>query len=461
MKVVLLMVPFLMTSLAWAGEDVTPLHRADFAYGIELSVSGQGALYGLPVPPQVYQECTRADLGDLRVFNSQGLVPHLVRAQLSKKNSPEPVALPFFPLMGEEEGPKRLPPNLHIATDSNGTIIDIRQGEGENPATVVTSYIIDTSGLKDKADWLEFSWFGQGDHFSTSVRVEASDDLSSWRSFVSQASLAELRFAGHDLLRNRIDMRAGAQKYLRFSWPAGQKGVVLTGIKAGYNREDVSQNRTILYLSGQAEASAKQGQVAYHYTSDGFFPVDQLSVRLPQNNSLAQVTLFSRASEDGPWRHRAEFLSYQLLVDGVRLDSSSKHIAPSTDRFWRLEIDAAASVGAPMLELGWLPQQLVFVAQGQGPYTLAFGRAGLGGERSTVDRLLSSLDPRQEKNLVMPAYAGNQIILGGKGQLLPSPEIPWRRWLLWASLVAGVLVIGGMALQLFKEMKISGPPGLE
>ncbi|MEN8258358.1 MAG: DUF3999 domain-containing protein [Thermodesulfobacteriota bacterium] len=453
MKVLLVVLSLLFTSPAWAGEGNKPLMRADFAYGLELTVQGQGAIYGLPVPPQVYQYCSRADLGDLRVFNGRGVVPHLLRPQVSKKKTPDPVVLPFFPLLGKG-GDAKLPPDLHISTDSKGTIIDIRQGQGGQPTTQVSSYVIDTTGLKKKADWLEFSWTGQGDHFSTSVKIEASNDLNSWRNLVAKASLAELRFAGHDLVRNRITMGTGDSKYLRLSWPAGKKGVVLTAIKAGYNKEDIAQARTVHYLGGKPEPMAKEGKVIYHYTSDGFFPVDQIYVRLPQHNSLAQVTVLSRASEDKPWRQRASLLSYQLTIDGVGLGSSVKHITPVTDRFWRLELEEVGTrAGGPMLELGWRPQQLVFVAQGQGPYTLAYGRAGLGPERSPVDRLLASIDPRQEKNLIKPAYASQQIILGGKGQLLPSPEIPWRRWLLWAILVAGVLVIGAMALQLFKEMQ--------
>ncbi|MCI5208090.1 MAG: hypothetical protein D3910_04710 [Candidatus Electrothrix sp. ATG2] len=38
--------------------------------------------------------------------------------------------------------------------------------------------------------------------------------------------------------------------------------------------------------------------------------------------------------------------------------------------------------------------------QGVKPYTLAYGRAGLEGARSQVDRLLQAVDPLSEKKLV-------------------------------------------------------------
>lgn len=453
MRLILIIFFLFSTISVRATEEDQGLVRTDFAFGMELSISGQGAIYGMAVPVQVYRACTRADLGDLRVFNGQGLVPHILQPQVSKKTSPQPVYLPFFPLVGMGDN-SQLPPELQITTDSKGTIIDIRQDRTEPPSTVVTAYIIDISGLEEKADWLEFTWIGKEDNFSTSVSIDTSDDLNGWQPLVHSAALAELQYLGHNLLRNRITMKAGMKKYLRLSWPPDETGVDLTVIKAGYTKEERIQARTVHHLVGEPKQDADKGKMSYHYSSDGFFPVDQVSIRLPQQNSMAQVTVFSRANEEEPWRQRASLLSYHLTIDGVNFDSRIKDIAPTTDRFWRLEINnLGRGSGAPTLSLGWLPQQLVFVAQGEGPYTLAYGRAGLGPERSQVDRLLTTLDPHQEKNMIMVADAGAQIILGGTGMLLPSPEVPWRRWILWASLVVGVLVIGGMAFQLFKEMK--------
>jgi hypothetical protein len=70
-----------------------------------------------------------------------------------------------------------------------------------------------------------------------------------------------------------------------------------------------------------------------------------------------------------------------------------------------------------------------------------------------VDQLLRNFDLKK-KDLIMTAKAEPQVIMGGKGMLLPTPPgIPWRRWLLWAGLIGGVVIIGGMALHLFREMK--------
>ena len=90
---------------------------------------------------------------------------------------------------------------------------------------------------------------------------------------------------------------------------------------------------------------------------------------------------------------------------------------------------------------------------------MAYGRAGLEGAHSQVDRLLQAVDPLSEKKLVAAAQAGAQKILGGVERLEPVRELPWRQWLLWVVLIAGVVVVGIMALKLYREMNGEGGSG--
>ncbi len=441
---------------AQAGDIDQPLGLSDFAYGMELSLDGPGAIYGLAVPAPVYQACTRADLGDLRVFGNQGVVPHLLRLPAVKKESTPPKDLPYFPLIGKS-GMGQLPPDVHIETTGRGTIINIRQGQKKGEIRIITSYIIDSSMVQEKADWLELEWSGQPNNFSTSVRIETSDDLNNWQSLVRSASLAQLRFNGHELVRNRIALNRGMKKYLRLFWPPGKQGVQLTAVKAGYDTRERKEHR-VQHLTAETEPSAKERKGEFLYASGGFFPVDQVNVKFSRPNSLARVTIFSRARQDEPWQRRTSMLAYQLSITGVDVDNPDRNFAATTDRFWRLVIEnSRPGQPAPVLELGWLPWELVFIAEGEEPYTLAYGRAGLEPERFQVDRLLGSLDPQKKKDLIFPAHAGPQTVLGGKQLLAVAAHFPWRRWLLWAALVVGVLVTGAMALKLFHEMKQGAP----
>ncbi|WP_417910446.1 DUF3999 domain-containing protein [Candidatus Electronema sp. PJ] len=450
----------LLTALpCHAAEEQNSLHREDFAYGMELTVSGKKAMYSLMLPAEVYQGCTRPDLGDLRVFNAQGPVPHLLRQpQPEKQSARPPQSLPYFPLSETTQANGNLSDHgltisgngAIIALNKSSAIIALSTGATEQATQVVAAYILDASAVEQPPDWLELAWQGQGEQFSTSVRIDHSDDLDNWQQFVPSAALAELRFSGHNLLRNRIELpRQARGKYFRLSWPAGKDGVSLTAVKAGYEEEAQVKPHSVLTLTGQPLTKNDPNRTTWQYNTQGFFPVDQLKIRLPEQNYLAMFTVHSGGEEH--WQRRASLLTWQLTIDGVKLENELLHLPPSTDRLWRLETEVSTAQ-APILELGWLPGQLIFMAQGQGPYTLAYGRAGLLPAHSPVGQLLDALEPLKGSSLLAAAQAGPQVVLGGQAQLQPVVKMPWRTWLLWAGLIAGVLAVGAMALKLFREM---------
>lgn len=116
--------------------------------------------------------------------------------------------------------------------------------------------------------------------------------------------------------------------------------------------------------------------------------MDQVNVKFSRPDALARVTVFSRARQDEPWQRRASMLAYQLFMNGIDVDNPDRTFAVTTDRFRRLVIEnSIAGQPAPVLESGWMPRELVLIAEGVEPYTLAYGRAGLEPERFQVDRL--------------------------------------------------------------------------
>ena len=446
-RFVLLLLLLVATASCFAADQ--PLRREDFAYSMDLTVSGRSAIYSLTLPVEIYKGCTRPDLGDLRVFNAHGLVPHLLRQIEPEKSVRSAQTLPFFPL-AESTSTGSKPADLGIAIGNNGAIITFSTGGTERKAHSVSTYLLDASALAQQPDWLEFAW--TGGQFSASVWLDSSDDLNSWSTLVSSAALAELRFGGHDLLRQRIDLhQRTAGKYLRLSWPQGKDGIRLTAVKAGYADEIQSQPRALLTLTGRPD-SAEPGQAAWLYETEGVFPIDQLNVRLPEPNALAKFAVFSRADEQAAWQRRGSLLAWRLLVDGTQFDNEMLRFAPVADRFWRLESETDSSA-APVLELGWLPGQLLFLAQGEGPYSVVYGKAGLLPVRSQVAKLLQDVEPLNSSKLIEAAHAGPQKVLAGEAALQPQRTIPWRLWLLWAVLLAGVLAVAAMALKLWREMK--------
>jgi len=98
-----------------------------------------------------------------------------------------------------------------------------------------------------------------------------------------------------------------------------------------------------------------------------------------------------------------------------------------SDRYWRLAPEGGSTgdpLSPPTLALGWTPHELRFVAQGEPPYTVAFGSAAVGSPGS----LLATLDEAKLDGMRVPATASEVFDLGGTARLRTSP---WRIWVLW------------------------------
>ncbi len=221
----------LILILATAGAAFAAERPADFAYGIPLEADGKEALYEVTLPASTYRGVVRADLGDVRVFNGAGeVVPHAWRPRRTAgTESVKPVALTLFPLKGEE------------GTSVDAISVRVRRGPGGRSSVDVTStsgggkkgaekrtvgYLVDLTTLDRALRAIEFDWQPVPDGFAGKLRIDASDDLGSWRTLIVAAPLVNLEMAGQRLQQKRVELPQQKVKYLRLSWVAQGAGAV-------------------------------------------------------------------------------------------------------------------------------------------------------------------------------------------------------------------------------------------
>jgi hypothetical protein len=111
------------------------------------------------------------------------------------------------------------------------------------------------------------------------------------------------------------------------------------------------------------------------------------------------------------------------------------------------------------LDLGWQNEELLFLARGSAPYILAFGSGKLERNASAQEResMLTALSQQQSDALVQNAVLEKRLELGGEDALVPPAQPkPWKTWLLWGVLVAGVGAMALMAISLFRDLKGQG-----
>lgn len=434
----------MLPSVAAAGEPVL-LRPSDFAYGIPIQAAGTGPLFELALPRAVYETVTRADLGDLRVFNARGeVVPSALRRPEAAQLPSDWTRLALFPVRGGGRNPDELA--LRIQTNRSGAIVSVQPGPGSGSGQPATFYLVDASADGRPMRALELNWRDpSAAGFSGDLRVEASDDLKGWRVLADDAPLTRLRYQGQLLERRRIEFAPLRAKYLRLVWRAPERAVALSEIRVERLAE-VLPPRDWIPLA-PAGRGAKPGE--FLYTLVGRMPADRARIRLPQVDTLAGAELYSRADRADSWRLRASGPAYRLDRDGHELTGDALPFSPDADgdRQWLLRLvapDAAPVNAAPALKLGWVPQQLLFAARGEGPFLLAYGSDGMPPGGDSPEKLLQEYSGRGAgESALQPAALGAPQVLGGRERLqAPFTARPWRKWLLWSAIALGVFALG-------------------
>ena len=442
----------LMPSLALAAAD----KPNDFAYGMTIRADGQEALYEIEIPPALYRGVSRSDLGDIRIFNGQGeVVPHALRPRaVTSMERGAAVSLPVFPLMGEAQDKLE---NLHVLVDkrSNGTIVSVRGGaKASAPRSQLRGYLLDASALKRSVQAVRFEWQGDADGFAGKVRVEGSDDLSAWNTLADHAALVQLTFGGHRLEQNRVELRAAKYKYLRISWPENQKPLESLRVFAELTASTVSAPRVWQKITGEG-VSGKAGD--YSYDLGGPFPFDHLRIELPQVNSLVQLQILARAKSAEEWRPVASAIAYRLRNRDAEVTSPEITLTAGGERYWMLRVDqkgGGVGTGAPALEIGWVPQKLVFAARGNGPFQLVYGSSRAKAALFAIDALIPGYKTDAEFK-VRAATLGEPITLAGPARL--RAQMDYKKWALWTVLLLGVAALAWMAYRLSRQVAKASP----
>jgi hypothetical protein len=203
--------------------------------------------------------------------------------------------------------------------------------------------------------------------------------------------------------------------------------------------------------------------IEYHLQAK--IPVTALQLALPEANTLARAVIETRPLADGPWRQvlpATDF--YRLNLDGRQLNNQVVSCGPITDTQWRIRVLAdGANLGRgtalPQLEVGWHPQQLLFLSRGDGPYTLAFGSTSAEpGDPGQSNLVLSAVRDAKAETLMKHSQPGPLMTLGGDKALEPTAlKLSWKKILLWTVLVAGVLLLALITRSILREMRNQTP----
>ena len=433
---------WLLCSAAYAQE--TP---ADFAVQVPLAVSGNGPWYRLEVPLAVQLSARQADLSDVRVFNAAGEAQAyaLSRQPAQRSESRHVADVKWFPLYAADT--QEALPGVVMKSTSEGTLLEIRPSTPQSQQ-VLRGWVLDASAIKAPLQQLSLDWSREQEGFQR-FSIEASDDLQHWTPW-GDGQVARLSFADERVEQHDVNLPGQSARYLRLVWQ-GQAAPMLTSAKL-VSATSSSLPLPLVWSQPLAGTRLKAGEYSWQLPSG--LNVERLRVELNQPNTLAPVTLSGRRDSQQAWQPLSNGLLYRLTQNGQDVVQDELPLPGQVVTELKLQVDergGGLGVEAPALRFAVRATQLVFLARGEPPFTLALGNASVKAANLPLTTLIPDYSAERFKTLGQAKVGGEAVVKTAAVAAAPDAGADWKKLGLWAVLLLGVAALGGMAYSLLRK----------
>ena len=445
-----------VASTGFAADDV-PETPQDYGWGRALTTAESSPWYRVELPAEVYQQSAWSDLRDVRVFNHQGeRVPFSLEKQTEAPAGAQTTELRLFPLSTS-------PVESMPRDDVQGQRVWLRSPkgyevmlEGERIEGVGQSYLLvlpdNTSGSLSVSQ-LQLDWDKPAVNWQGKASLYFSTDMREWGLLQKDAPLMDIA-SGSDRIRlqkiaTTLSMSTEGPRYLLLVFDTPELPIRLTHASVV---EDSSQDVVAnVSLSGWANRiSADEAQYQWSQPQ----PLNALSIRMDDEGVLP-VELAWRATAEDKWQPLSKAVLFHLndqlsddiaipghLIQGIRLTTVNAHLPEALPQVTGIRES----------------QRLIFNAQGNGPFILAWGNKAATQAALPLESLIPARLRQQHEPETLPeAVAHERIKLGGESRLTAvSPAdraSQWHTFLVWGVLVLGVLALIWMALRIWRDIQ--------
>ena len=295
-----------------------------------------------------------------------------------------------------------------------------------------------------------------------SFSISASEDLQSWRTLVPNATFVQINQDGNELTRNEVPLDGANHNYLMLT--RLDSAVALPALTVEIVTPMSAQQPVRHWMTASSDGMdpsppQKSSHTFFRYHLDAPLSIDAVNVQLADDNSVAHATVWSKSifATGGSWSsNTGSIVAFRLRQgDALLVNDAKQETASARSREWSVELDTPTS-HAPTLELGYVPDRFVFLAQGaEGPYRLIAGSATTRHGDAPVDVALGQLRASAGNDWTPPlaALGARSDLQGEKALAAEPPPAPqrWKTWLLWIVLVAAAAIVASLALSLLRE----------
>lgn len=290
--------------------------------------------------------------------------------------------------------------------------------------------------------------------------LESSPDLAQWTPVALRGRIYRFEGQGapvNDTLELEEPMKLEG-RYLRLDW-SGQEGVAVQSMSGLIASGPRAPAQVTTALPAGKAASVRDGIAGIEWELKSAAPLAALGLATTQSNTLLPVRVLGRSQPSEPWRAMGQGIVYRLGQGAAESSSLPLALDRAPVRWLRVEathgqrLDAVPLTAVAVFD----PVELVFVAGGNGPYELAAGRADtaaaslpLGMISAVVPGRIDDLPVSRIGAAVVRPEAPPSVLQ----QMLPAGTDS-RSVMLWAILLVAVLVLGGVAWSLLKQLNQS------
>lgn len=438
---------------------------AEFAWRGTLVLPAGASLARVDLPVQAMLQMQSSAAHDLRVFNGTGaVVPYAVLggADLTR---PAPAATTTvykaYPLFAANTTGKASRGAVSVQVDTAGphgsawVRWDTTDRTADLPdpgAQPLQAALFDTRSEQKTVDALLLA-VNLPRNTLVPVTVATSTNLKDWTVHETKGPL--FQFDGADApVNSALELRQPLQLkglYLRLTW-TGQEGVKVQTLTARVAGTQTAPTP----LRAPLPPGTPDGSSRLSWNLSFAAPISALHLQALQDNSLVPVRILGRNDRAQPWRTLASAVVYRLDREGTGSSNAPTPLHGASVRALQVEASqgVALPAGALQATVEFSPLQVVFLASGTGPFTLAVGRSHTPSAAVEAS-LLGSVTSAGLGELPLASVGSTHIqpetALAGPVDWLPEGA-SLRNVLLWVVLGVGVLVLGGVAYSLLRQL---------
>lgn len=437
---------------------------SEFAWRGRIEGAPQASLARAMLPAQALLRLQSAQANDVRVFDANGQPVAFALAQppQAAAGTREPTrrfpALPLYGSASAAAGKGAIEVKIEDGGAQRSVWVNMAPGGGagtQRDGARLPSVLIDTRAEKRAISALVIHDQVPPNR-PVEIRVSTSADLAHWTPVPVRGRI--YRFQGENAPANdTLEMQAPLQlegRYLRLEWQA-EDSVAVSGVTGLIAPPTPRPPRVAATLP----APRTDGAAALEWELGFATPIAALELVTQQPNTLVPVRILGRNKVSEPWQLLGRTVVWRLGHPGGDHVNPAAPLQRPSVRWLRVEATHGMRLeGIPLTaQVVFDPVQVVFVAGGQGPYEVAAGRPDTAAAALPLSMLMATTQRKVEE---LPAATVVSLSdapppRGPLAQWLPRGVEP-RTALLWVVLGGGVLLLGGVAWSLLRQLNRKG-----